>query len=81
MSQGEQTADEIQGLANVGLILVGPRYPENIGASARIAFNFGIADLTVVSDREPDRERMLKMATHKAAHIIENMRLVPTIKW
>jgi len=67
-------------LGNVGLILVGPRYPENIGASARIAFNFGISRLTVVRDSEPDQERMLKMATHKASHLIENMLVVKTTR-
>ena len=76
----EQTREETPSLGNVGLILVGPRYPENIGASARIAFNFGISSLTVVADREPDQERMLKMATHKASHLIENMRLVETTR-
>jgi tRNA/rRNA methyltransferase len=65
---------------NVGLILVSPKYPENIGASARIAYNFGLSGITVVSNRELDQERMLKMATHKAAHIIKGMRLVTTTK-
>ena len=65
-------------LDNVGLILVRPRYPENIGAAARIAYNFGIPELTVVTDKEPDQERMLKMATHKAGHLIRGMRLVTT---
>lgn len=63
-------------LANVGLILVGPRYPENIGAAARIAYNFGIPEVTVVTKKQPDLERMLKMATHKAAHLIKEMRMV-----
>lgn len=67
-------------MGNVGLILVGPRYPENIGAAARIGLNFGIAELTVVADNPPDQERMLKMATHKAAHLIRNMRLVRTTR-
>ena len=58
---------------NTAIILVGPRYPENIGASARIAYNFGIGQLIVVTDDVPDQERMLKMATHKAAHLIKNM--------
>ncbi len=62
--------------AGSGIILVGPKYPENIGAAARIAFNFGFDELIVVGREEPDRERMLKMATHKAAHLIHNMRLV-----
>jgi len=63
-------------LANVGLILVRPRYPENIGAAARIAYNFGIPELTVVRAREYEEERMLKMATHNASHLIRSMRVV-----
>ncbi|GAB4342478.1 MAG: RNA methyltransferase [Desulfobulbaceae bacterium] len=55
------------------IILVRPKYPENIGASARIALNFGIDQLILVSGEVPDRERMLKMATHKAAHLIHDM--------
>lgn len=63
-------------LSGCGLILVQPKYPENIGAAARIACNFGISQLTVVAAEPPDQERMLKMATHKAAHLIEELRLV-----
>lgn len=62
------------GLDQAGIILVRPKYPENIGASARVACNFGITRLTVVTDEEPDEERMLKMATHKAAHLIRSLR-------
>ena len=60
-------------LPGTAIILIHPRYPENIGASARIALNFGISQLLVVTDEPPDAERMLKMATHKAAHLIHNM--------
>jgi len=62
-------------LPGTSIILVNPKYPENVGASARIAFNFGISELIVVSETDirPDRERMLKMATHKAAHLIHEM--------
>lgn len=62
-------------LAQVGIILVRPKFPENIGASARIASNFGVNRLTVVTEEEYDQERMLKMATHKAAHLIRDMRV------
>ena len=65
-------------LGQTGIILVGPKFPENIGASARIASNFGIAELLVVSEEEFDQERMLKMATHKAAHLIRKMRVYRT---
>ncbi len=69
------TPDPRSPLANVAIILVGPKYPENIGASARIAYNFGISQLVVVRNERPDEERMLKMATHKAAHLIKNLEL------
>ncbi len=67
-------------MGTTGIILVHPRYPENIGASARIAFNFGIDQLIVVSEEQYELERMLKMATHKAAHLIHNMKQVATTK-
>ncbi|MCL2459340.1 MAG: tRNA methyltransferase [Desulfobulbus sp.] len=57
---------------------MGPKYPENIGASARIASNFGIGELVVVSEERFDQERMLKMATHKAAALIREMRVCRT---
>ncbi|WP_448874639.1 RNA methyltransferase [Desulfobulbus propionicus] len=66
-------------LGEVGIILIGPKFPENIGASARIASNFGISKLTVVSSESYDQERMLKMATHKAAHLIHEMRVCRTV--
>ncbi|MGD9949272.1 MAG: RNA methyltransferase [Desulfobulbus sp.] len=65
-------------LGQVGIILIGPKFPENIGASARIASNFGISELVVVSNEQYDQERMLKMATHKAAHLIKEMRICST---
>lgn len=60
-------------LARVAVVLVHPKYPENIGAAARAAVNMGLSRLIVVRDEEPDRERMLMMATHKAAHLIEKL--------
>ncbi len=66
-------------LHHAGIILVRPKYPENIGASARIAHNFGIKELVLVTDEAPDEERMLKMATHKAAPLIKTMRVCRTV--
>ncbi|WP_457574879.1 RNA methyltransferase [Desulfolithobacter sp.] len=74
----EPDAQQSGMLPGSALILVGPRYPENIGASARIACNFGIEQLIVVSDEDPDQERMLKMATHKAAHLIHSLQRCET---
>lgn len=64
-----------QALANVAVVLVEPKFPENIGAAARVAMNCGITRLLVVRSEAPDREKMLKMATHKAAELINRMEL------
>jgi len=74
MAPEQQTITTLPGS---GIILVRPKYPENIGASARIACNFGIEQLIVVDEKQPDLARMLKMATHKAAPLIHNLRLCP----
>ena len=67
-------------MANLAIVLVEPKYAENIGAAARSAMNMGISQLLVVKDTLPDREKMLKMATHNAAQLIENLALYPTLK-
>lgn len=67
-------------LANVAIILKQPKHPENIGAAARCAMNMGISSLIVVRDEAPDREKMLKMATHHARPIIEGMELHNDLK-
>ncbi len=53
-------------LGNIGIVLMQPKFPENIGAAARSAFNMGISRIIVVRDEVPDHDAMAKMATHKA---------------
>jgi len=62
-------------LANVAIVLVEPKYPENIGAAARSAMNMGISRLIVIRSEAPDQEKMLRLATHHAAALIENLEL------
>lgn len=62
-------------LSQLAIVLIRPKIPENIGAAARIAWNMGIERLIIVRDNLPDREAMAKMATHKAAHLIDNLEL------
>lgn len=66
-------------LSQLAIILVRPKIPENIGAAARVAWNMGINRLILVKDKLPEREPMAKMATHKAAHIIDNLEIYPTL--
>ena len=67
-------------LANAAIVLMEPKYPENIGAAARTAMNMGIPRLIVVRDEEPDREKMLKLATHKATELIDRLERYPTLE-
>jgi len=66
-------------LANLAIVLVRPKIAENIGAAARVACNMGINNLILVREELPDRETMAKMATHKAAHLIDNLKLYKTL--
>lgn len=67
-------------LSRFAIVLVRPKIPENIGAAARVAYNMGLARLIVVRDKMPEREPMAKMATHKAAHLIDALELYPTLE-
>jgi tRNA/rRNA methyltransferase len=60
-------------LDRVTIILHRPRFPENIGAAVRAAFNMGISRLSLISPEDCDLTRILKMATHAAADLVENM--------
>ncbi len=60
-------------LDNIAIVLLAPKYPENIGAAARAAWNMGLTRLIVVRNEYPDQERMAKMATHNAVHLIDEM--------
>jgi len=62
-------------LQNFFIVLVRTRFPENIGSAARCVANMGLGGVITVSPENPDREKMLKLATHKAAFLIENMKI------
>ncbi|OGQ98568.1 MAG: hypothetical protein A2505_01830 [Deltaproteobacteria bacterium RIFOXYD12_FULL_55_16] len=60
-------------MARVAIVLVSPKFAENIGSAARIAANMGIGQLLLVCKEMPERNRMLTLATAKAAHLIDNL--------
>ncbi|KPJ78315.1 MAG: rRNA methyltransferase [Deltaproteobacteria bacterium SG8_13] len=66
-------------LDHLAVVLCRPRYPENIGATARAMCNMGLGDLIVVAPENCDLTRVLKMATHAAAEVIEQMVIAPTL--
>ena len=62
-------------LDNVTIILHKPRYSENIGAAARAILNMGIQDLIVVAPPNFEKPKALKLATHMAAGIIDDLKI------
>ncbi len=71
--------DSAHYLDQVTIVLYRPRFPENIGAAARAACNMGISRLLLVAPEDCDLSRMLKVATHSAAVLIQNMRVFPDL--
>jgi tRNA/rRNA methyltransferase len=67
-------------LENTAIILVRPRFPENIGACCRAIKNMGLARLIVVSPENFDPERVAKMATHAAADVVEKIQLCDSLE-
>lgn len=60
-------------LDNIGIVLLHPKYPENIGSVARAAWNMGITKIAVVCHEYPDHARMAKLATYHAEHLLDQM--------
>jgi tRNA/rRNA methyltransferase len=67
-------------LKNISIVLNRPRYPENIGAAARAMRNMGLDQLIVVEPQDCDLTRILKMATHAAAEVVEQMQVYKDLK-
>lgn len=67
-------------LKNISIVLKRPRYPENIGAVARAMRNMGLEHLIVVDPQNCDLSRILKMATHAAIEVIEQMQVYEDLK-
>ena len=66
-------------LDKIAIVLHRPRYSENIGAAARAMRNMGLHDLVVVDPPNCDLTRILKMATHEAIDIVEQIQFYDTL--
>ena len=62
-------------LENISIVLLGTRFPENIGAAARAICNMGIGQLVVVAPYNCDLTKICRMATHAASDVVEQMRV------
>ncbi len=60
-------------LKNITIVLICPRYSENIGAACRAVCNMGLSKLIVVNPDDFDSEKVCKMATHNAKDVVNNI--------
>jgi tRNA/rRNA methyltransferase len=70
---------QILNLDHITLVLHQPRFAENIGASARAAWNMGLSRLIVVNPEDTDWERMTKLSTHVARGLLEKMEIYDSL--
>lgn len=66
-------------LENVSVILFQPKYPENVGSTARACLNMGVENLILVQPRDFDMDKARPLATAHAKHILENARIVESL--
>jgi tRNA/rRNA methyltransferase len=67
-------------LSNISIVLHEPHFPENIGSAARAVKNMGIGRLIVVKPYNCDLTRILRMATHGAEDVIEQMEVYDDLR-
>ncbi|MBI5591268.1 MAG: RNA methyltransferase [Deltaproteobacteria bacterium] len=67
-------------LDHITIVLQRPRFPENIGAAARAMRNMGIRRMIVVEPENYDLSRVLKMATHVAADVVQEIRIAQDLR-
>jgi tRNA/rRNA methyltransferase len=79
MATDKKTEQAMQALSGVRIVLVEPKYAENIGSVARIAHNMGITALFVVSRSEPEPVAMARTATHHAKSVLADMQVVESL--
>lgn len=66
-------------LENISIVLNRPKFPENIGSSARAMKNMGLRDLLVVRPDDFDLTKIEKMATHASKDVVDNIRRFDTL--
>ena len=70
----------LERLENIVIVLARPKFPENIGAAARVVANMGLGGLRVVAPERPWPEPMARMATAAGAGVLESMRTFATLR-
>jgi tRNA/rRNA methyltransferase len=66
-------------LAGLRVVLVRPKFPENVGAAARACLNMDVDRLVLVDPQNYDPAKALPLATAHARHILDSARIVDTL--
>lgn len=66
-------------LNNVRVILVRPRFPENIGMTARAMANMGASDLVLIKPERWEKEKAAPLATPQGMPLVESARLAGSL--
>lgn len=67
-------------LKNLDIVMVGTRFPENIGMTARACANMGAGNIILVTPERWDRKKASPLATAKGQHILDTLTLAPSIQ-
>ncbi|MCF8034148.1 MAG: RNA methyltransferase [Desulfarculaceae bacterium] len=67
-------------LTPVVVVLVRPRFPENIGAAARVVANMGLGGLRVVEPERPWDEPMKRLASTCGRKVLASMESYPSLR-
>lgn len=66
-------------LENIDVVLCKPKFPENVGSVARACLNMGCGQIVLVDPWNWDLDKALPLATHHARHLLDNVRIHPTL--
>ena len=66
-------------LHHIAVVLFRPKYPENIGSTARACLNMGCSRIILVDPPAWNLEKAMPPATHHARHLLESAVIVPTL--
>lgn len=66
-------------LQHLEIIMVGTKFPENIGMAARACANTGCGRLTLVSPAWWDKEKARPLATAKGEPLLDAIEVKPTL--
>jgi tRNA/rRNA methyltransferase len=75
-----KTSTERICLDHITIVLQRPRFPENIGAAARAMRNMGMRRMIVVEPESYELSRVLKMATHVAADVVQEIQIARNLQ-